>query len=201
MQKMSDALSPSGVSLGPESAPGLGRAESAPDQRPIRRAARRRERAVYRGESPQSAENAKPRRVALRYGAHSALMSAEIVLDQRTREGKFERAVIERRIAHCGGAENVTEPLMSCIRHSARLELAVALCWAEVRRGRLLNENGEPSGALRAFLVCGRALGETLRLLGLERRERPVPNLEDYLRGEPPAAPEGKSPAPGEEAP
>jgi hypothetical protein len=130
---------------------------------------------------PDNARNTPPRAVAIRYGGRSALRRAR--LDRRTGEAKFELALIAERVAHLGGESEVTEPMLSIVRHSARLELLLALAHAEVVRSGVLDAKGELSGAVDAFLSIGKELREALKVIGLERRAKQVPSLADYLAG------------------
>lgn len=81
------------------------------------------------------------------------------------------------RSRHLGEGEE--DKWASLVRHSARLELLATLAWAEVVRHGCLEE---APGAFAAFLTAGRELREVLKLLGLERRAKPVPDLKTYLR-------------------
>jgi len=128
---------------------------------------------------PDSARLAKPKAVAIRHGGMGALRGAR--LDRRTREAKFELGVIGARVAHLGGESQVSEPMLSIVRQSARLELLLALAYAEVVRKGVLNAQGELSGAVDAVLSIGRELREALRAIGLERRAKQVPSLPEYL--------------------
>jgi hypothetical protein len=77
--------------------------------------------------------------------------------------------------------------MLSVIRQSARLELLLAIAYAEVTRRGVLDARGELSGAADAFLSIGKELREALKVIGLERRAKQAPTLEDYLDGRSPA--------------
>ena len=136
----------------------------------------------FRPRHPASAKNGRPHAVTMKYGGTSALRAARV--DQRTPEAHFENNKIAARVQHAGGADVVTEPLLSIIRHSARLELLVALAYAEVLRVGVVHD-GAVSGAFQAFLTAGRELRGTLELIGLERKQKPVPSLAEYLAQQP----------------
>lgn len=127
---------------------------------------------------------ARPRKVAYTHAGKSGLRRGGAQIDRRTREARFENDVIAQRVLHLGGRDAITEPLMSVVRHSARLELLVALAWGHVLRAGVLNQEGDLSGAFQAFLSAGRELRSVLETIGLERKAKPVLTLQEYLNEE-----------------
>jgi hypothetical protein len=194
-----DTLSPASpeVPAMAESVPAVGLAEAAPDQSPIRSHGGRRLRARDRPKRPDAAGNAKPRVKYVVHGGVSAL--ARDAIDGRTTLARHYREQLAALLAHVGN-EALTHPRRELVDQGARYALLVRIAWGEVLHAGIVSE-GRITPAFETFLKASREHREVLGILGLERRERPVPNLEDYLRGEPPATPEGKSPAPAEEAP
>jgi hypothetical protein len=82
--------------------------------------------------------------------------------------------------AHLGGEENVTGPQRVLIDHCARLHVLKRLAWDELSRSGAFR-NGEPRPAYDAFRRAAADERSVLVMLGLERRAKEVPDLQDYL--------------------
>lgn len=135
-------------------------------------------RLIHRPKRPDSAALARPRKVAVTHGGSSALRHVE--LDLRTRAGKAWRENCEALKAHIGGDPSVAQAAL--IDQAARLRLLSQIAWAEIeRRGAF--KGGQVQPAVDAYRRAIADEREVLRLLGLERRVKPVGSLEDYLKG------------------
>jgi hypothetical protein len=173
-------------------APKRGRAtapvKGAADHGTERRLGRQRQRAgyrgerrsAYRGESPHSAANAKPKVKYVIHGGASALASDP--LDGRTVLARHYRAQLAALLVHVG-EDALTHPRRELVDQGARFALLVRLAWAQVLRDGVIAE-GRMTAAFEAFVKASREHREVLAILGLERRERPAPSLDAYLRGE-----------------
>src|SRR2546425_3731378 len=133
-----------------------------------------------RTKRPDAARNARPRKILLRHASDSrALRYAD--LDLRSTAGKEYTASKAMLTAHLGGQENVTGPQRVLIDHCARLHVLTRLAWDELSRSGAFR-NGEPRPAYDAFRRAAADERSVLTMLGLERRAKDVPDLQDYLR-------------------
>lgn len=144
---------------------------------------------------PDSARIAKPKVKYVSHAAGSNLL--EDPLDNRTRVGKTYRAQRAVLSAHVGG--HPTHPQEKLIDQAVRLAMLTDIAWAELMRSKKLVTNGAVHPAFEAFLKASRDQRAVLIILGLKRRTKDVPDLQDYLRQKTiesaaqPRAPEGGS--------
>jgi hypothetical protein len=128
-----------------------------------------------------SSRNARPKKIVVAHagGAQVLMHSA---FDMRSGVGKAYQARVDELVAHLGGADLVSAPQRTLIDHAARLRLLALLAWDELSRGGAFH-NGEPRPAFDAYRRASADEREVLRTLGIERRAKPVPDLDTYLRG------------------
>ena len=67
------------------------------------------------------------------------------------------------------------------VQQVARLGVLADAAWASVLQKGLLNDEGARTNALDTFLKVARAEREALNAIGLERRQKPLPSLGEYL--------------------
>ena len=154
-------------------------ADSPPAQPATPAEARRRKRPGYRGYRADSADNAKPKVKYVTHGGVSALSREPI--DSRTAMGKQYRQQLAALLAHVG-EENLTHPRRELIDQGARSALLVRLAWAQVLRQGVVAK-GRITPAFEALLKASREQREVLGLLGLARREKQAPTIDEYLAG------------------
>lgn len=136
-------------------------------------------RAKDRPKSPESALNARPRKVHIVHGGKSGqLMTAE--LDGRTRLGKQYKQHVEALESHLGG--DLTAPQARLVDQATRLGLLAAIAWQEALQCGVFVD-GAPSPAVDTFIKATGQEREVLKLLGLKRISRDI-TLRDVLRGE-----------------
>jgi hypothetical protein len=124
-----------------------------------------------------SARNARSKKITLRAhgGSSKALLHAP--LDLRSAVGKAYRNELQALLAHVGGEQHVSTPQRALCDQAARLALLEAMAWAEVLR------DGVHAPAAQVFLRASSERRAVLVLLGLERKTKPAPTLEQYLGG------------------
>lgn len=156
--------------------------DNAPDkpQRPKRLRTLREGRRVL-VKRPDSAGNARPHKIfPVHAGAAKVLRRG--VLDTRGALGKTYRTELSGLTAHVGGDPTLT--LARLVEQGARLHLLEAMAWAETQAAPgLIRADGTPHPAIDVLLRTMRERREVLKLLGIERRQKPVPSLADYLSG------------------
>jgi hypothetical protein len=135
-----------------------------------------------RGKRPDSAANARPHKVSIQGhgGTSHALMRDP--LDLRTRVGKAYRLHMQALTEHVGGSP--TTPEQSLIDQAARLRVLAAIAWREVSKKGCFGKEGALLPAVDAFRAAIRDERDVLRMLGIERRAKPLPTLSEYLAGE-----------------
>lgn len=134
-------------------------------------------RARNRPKSPQSASNARPRKVHIVHGGKSGqLMTAQ--LDGRTRLGKLYKEHVRALEIHLG--DDLSPPQARLVDQATRLALLASIAWQEaLDRGVFVN--GEPCPALDTFMRAAGQEREVLKLLGIQRPEKEVISLQEYL--------------------
>jgi hypothetical protein len=133
---------------------------------------------LARVKNPASAANGKPHKsVITGHGANSRVLK-RASLHRGSALGREYAAQCEALTAHLGGAPSDPERLL--IDQAARIHLLVQFAWAELLRAGAFHE-GEPRPAFDAFRRAAADQREVLRLLGIERRTKPVPDLHSYL--------------------
>lgn len=126
-----------------------------------------------------SARNGRPRRVFVETGRSSrALLRG--ALDARSVVGRAYYARLASLRAHVGGEPSVAEARM--LDQAARLGLLVDIAWAALVEAQTVLKGNGLHPALEAFLKSARDERAVLSLLGLKRRTRDVPDLQEYLR-------------------
>lgn len=128
-----------------------------------------------------SAANARTKKVAVMHAGESALRRIDLNLDLRTRAGKAHRAHVVALSAHVGPEPTV--PQRSLIEQAARLRILAQIAWAELSSGGAF-ANGEPRAALDVYRRVAADERDVLKTLGLARKEKAIPTLEDYLNGQ-----------------
>jgi hypothetical protein len=101
-------------------------------------------------------------------------------IDRRTKIWRAIMPRIQRLEEDAGGAENLTHAKQSLCRRAAFLEL---LCETQELRFTA----GEPAD-VGAYTQAFNSMVGAYRMLGLERRQRPVKRLRDVMRGDSPSA-------------
>lgn len=100
-------------------------------------------------------------------------------LDERSEVFKL---VAERARSFAAQLGNDLTPAQErIVQQAARLSLLSDSTWAAVQIKGLLNEEGARTQAVDSFLKVSRAEREALNAIGLERRQKPLPNLSEYL--------------------
>ena len=131
-----------------------------------------------------SARNAVGKAIILKHAGDSRALRLGR-FDLRSTMGKEYRDRVAALVAHLGGVDAVSTPQRTLVARAARLGLLVEIMWDELSRTGALS-NGDLTSAFHGFL---RAVGDeerVLRLLGIERRARTVPDLDAYLRAKRP---------------
>jgi hypothetical protein len=105
-------------------------------------------------------------------------------IDGRSREGRFLRAYERMLTEHVGGKPSRVQGEL--IRRCARLALHL-----ELQDERSMQSGEMSLHAGRQYLAWHGALARTLRLLGIEGKQQPAPNLAEYLASKTPAEPVG----------
>ena len=120
----------------------------------------------------------KPQHVALRHGGQSAYAWAS--LDGRSTEAYQERHFTAQSVQDLGGPDQVTTAQMQLIQQAARMKVLEHIAY-----GAIIKEgdwtNGKVPNAVYAFLSIAARRTEVLRLLGLERKQKEIPSLAQYL--------------------
>jgi len=124
-----------------------------------------------------SAANAKPKVKFVVHGGLSGLLRDPF--DLRTQIGKAYVSYKSALISHLGG--EVTTPQGILIDQAARLQLLANTAWSHCHRHRSFREDGSPVPAFDAYIRTLRELRSVLQALGLERREKEIKELADYI--------------------
>lgn len=136
---------------------------------------------LVRLKRPDAAGNARPRKVAIvgHGGASKTLLRDP--LDLRTVVGRAYHADKQALCAHLAGDPSLPEEKL--IDQAARLGILADIAWGSIHRDGLFSKQGALSPAFEAFIKATRDQRDVLRLLGIKRRAKPVPTLEQYLQG------------------
>jgi len=131
------------------------------------------------GKRPDARQNGRPHRIAITHALKSRALLRD-PLDQRTVAGKFHREHVAMLTSDLGG--DLSTAMATLVDQASRLHLIAKLGWNElVRTGLFDRKTGEAKPAYDLYLKTTRDERDVLRLLGLERRARPVPSLQTYL--------------------
>ena len=127
---------------------------------------------------PDARANARPRKVLIKHGSNShALMHAPF--DMRSVVGKAYQHRVRELSAHVGGDPNSVQRTL--IDHGARLHLLTRMAWRELSEHGAYR-GGAPTPANESYVRAAASERSVLLLLGLERKAREIPDLQDYLR-------------------
>jgi hypothetical protein len=118
------------------------------------------------------------RKVLVKHAGESRLLRYAD-LDLRSIAGKEYRARVEALTAHLGG--DLTAPQARLVDMAARLALLASLAWDELTRAGAFKD-GEPRPALSAYRSAIADERSVLAVLGIERKAKPVPTVEEYLQ-------------------
>ena len=127
---------------------------------------------------PDAAANARPRKVAVTHAGGSKLFLTA-ALDRRTKAAKAYHTHVAALEEHIGDAP--TPPQARLIDQAARLALLGALAWDELQRQGPFDARGNVRPAVETYTRAIREERATLQLIGLERREPPIPTLAEYV--------------------
>ncbi len=111
---------------------------------------------------------------ALQHGGYRDLSAEK--LDQRTREAKALNQIEGELVTALGGEPSPQEILI--VKQAAVKAVRVAL----IGQHLLIANGSAPQSLLDDYLRWGRELRSDLLALGLERRQKSVQNLTDYLQ-------------------
>ena len=103
------------------------------------------------------------------------------VFDQRSAVGKRYTEHKQALIAHLGG--DVTVPQQALLEQAARLHLINDVVWTQLYRVGVFDSEGTVTSGFDAYLKAARELRSVLDVLGIERKQKPVPVLSDYIEG------------------
>lgn len=135
---------------------------------------------LMRLKRPDAAKNARPKKVSITGHGGSSSTLLRDPLDLRTRVGRAYYAEKQGLAIHVGG--DPTVPQEKLIDQAARLGVLADIAWGELLRAGMLVIDGKVAPAFEAFIKASRDQRDVLRALGIERRSKPVPTLDDYLR-------------------
>jgi hypothetical protein len=123
-----------------------------------------------------SAGNGKPKRIAIVHGSDSRAVRGE--LDRRFAFAKATSRYTEEYRAHVGSDRTVAmdDLCISAARHKALANLA----YSKLREGPFDSEDNIRA-VYEAFRRADADHRSVLASLGIERRERPIPDLQTYL--------------------
>lgn len=135
-----------------------------------------------------SQKQSKPRRIAYTSTTGISLRTfLKAALDGRSVVTKMVR---ERAAVFAAQLGNDMTPAQDrIVQQVARLSILSDSTWAAVQQKGLLNDDGARTNALDTFLKVARAEREALNAIGLERRQKPLPDLGTYLASK--TVPEG----------
>jgi len=102
-------------------------------------------------------------------------------LDMRSDMGKMFQSRVQLLTQHLGGPSELTVPQSTLVEHCARLYLLRRAAWDEVMRSGAYRD-GVPRPAVDSYRRVAGDEVEVLKLLGIERRVKQVPDLDSYLR-------------------
>lgn len=158
---------------GPDSAPDGKRPESEPPKK------------ARRGRPPGKGPKLKPGAGKARkiYYENTSGISLRVFLEAALDERSVVfQMVAERARAFSSQLGNDLTPAQDrIVQQAARLGVLSDSTWAAVQIKGLLNEEGAQTQAVDSFMKVARAEREALNAIGLERRQKPLPSLGEYL--------------------
>jgi hypothetical protein len=116
----------------------------------------------------------------VRHGKY-ALTLLETGYDARTALGKSVLAFKNTLIEHMGGLDAISAPQMALVTQAVQLGVLIRISWATLHREGNFRIDGTPAPALDVYLRETRALREVLSMLGLQRHEKELISLTEYL--------------------
>jgi hypothetical protein len=116
----------------------------------------------------------------VKHGAYS-LRLLDGDFDYRTELGQSVKGFKGVLVQHLGGESNVSGPEWILIDQAARLQVLTRIAWAATHRDGNFRLDGTPSPALDTFLRVTRSLREVLGMLGLQRHEKQIMSLTEYI--------------------
>lgn len=146
-------------------------------QRPKRTRTRRDGRDVL-VKRPDAAGNARPAVTYLFHGLGSGFLKGRP--DLRSAVGKAALTREQALVVHVGG--DPSPPLGRLIQHAARYSILSDALWARLTVSAQEITPEALAGLLDIHMRIAREERETLKLLGLKRRAKEVPTLQEYLR-------------------
>ncbi|MBU1222305.1 MAG: hypothetical protein KKA22_04000 [Gammaproteobacteria bacterium] len=135
-------------------------------------------RKIGRVKRPDSAALARPRKIIMVHAGGSAAFRTGI-FDGRTKLAKLYKQHVAAIEAHLGG--DLTPPQSRLVDQAARLALLTELTWAEIDKHGVFKD-GDVRPAVDSFLRTAQQERDVLRLLGIERRQKAIPSLDEYLK-------------------
>jgi len=121
---------------------------------------------------------ARPRKIMMVHAGGSAAFRTG-VFDGRTKLSKLYKQHVAALEVHLGG--DLTPPQSRLVDQAARLALLTELIWGEIDK-RGVFKDGDVRPAVDAYLKATQQERDVLRLLGLRRRQKPIPDLDAYLK-------------------
>lgn len=118
---------------------------------------------------------------ALKTGSRSARVLAGQMPEQAAALEAFEERV-SAILSDLGGLDVVSALAVEQVRQHARLELVSVYLWSNLQQQGPLTGKGRTRAALSAWLQVSDRLQRSAATLGLERKSRRIPTVEDYLR-------------------
>lgn len=125
-----------------------------------------------------SGESTRSKKVKVTVGGFSSALLRG-ALDQRSAVGKRYSEHKQALLAHL--TDDATQPQRMLIEQAARLSLVSDVVWAQLHRVGVFEKDGTLTSGFDAFLRSARELRSVLDALGLERRQKQLPSLGDYL--------------------
>ncbi len=133
--------------------------------------------AMDRPKRPDSAALARPKVKFITHGGASALLRDSF--DGRTRLARLYHERLLELQAHLGG--DLSAPQKQIVDQAVRLGLAADIAWGAVLKDGVVNGSAT-TAAFETYVKATRDQRAALQLLGLERRSKPVQDIDDYLR-------------------
>lgn len=101
------------------------------------------------------------------------------MFDGRTKVAKLYKQHVAALEAHLGS--DLTPPQSRLVDQAARLALLNELIWADIDRHGVF-KNGDARPVVDTYLKAAKEERDVLRLLGVQRHQKPIPTLDEYLQ-------------------
>jgi hypothetical protein len=142
----------------------------------VRRIRRRKGGRLVIQKRPDMRSNARPKKVHVLHGGSSRLLR-RAAFDKRTQVGRFYQGFQAALVSHVGGDPSAVEAEL--IR-----EVAIDVVLLRINQVQLMRSNGRlDERALDRHLKLRQQIDRTLRVLGLHRAVKQIPDLRDYIEG------------------